>query len=231
MTTIHTPGAPYEPIALPNRTEVTAPERAQRAEAFFENMAKRHTVRDFAPTPVPQRVIAACIATAGRAPSGANHQPWHFCAVSDAGVKKRLRDAAEAQERAFYEGRAGEKWLEDLTPLGTNSDKSFLEIAPWVIVVFAERYGIHGNGESHKNYYVQESAGIATGFLLAALHHAGLSTLSYTPAPMGFLSEICARPENERPYMVIVAGLPAEDATIPKKSTVKKSLDEVASFL
>lgn len=226
-----TAAPPYEAIPLPDRRDFSDAEMAQRAKAFLAEMKTRHSVRDFSPRPVPRGIIADCIRTAGRAPSGANHQPWHFVAVGDPAVKARIRAAAEEEERAFYEGRGGEEWLSDLAPLGTDPDKPFLEIAPWLIVIFAERYRVGADRKIGKNYYINESVGIATGLLITALHHAGLATLTHTPNPMRFLNEICGRPENEKPYMILVTGHAAENATVPKHAKIKKPLEEIATFL
>jgi nitroreductase len=221
----------YEAIPLPDRREFSDSEMAARARHFLAEMKQRHSVRDFAPTPVPRQVIEDCLRAAGTAPSGANHQPWHFVAVADPAVKKRIREAAEAEEQAFYAGKAGEEWLRDLAPLGTDPQKPFLEAAPWLIVIFAERYRVDADHRIGKNYYIGESVGIATGLLITALHCAGLATLTHTPNPMRFLNEICGRPENEKPYMILVAGHAAENATVPKHAKVKKPLEEIASFL
>lgn len=199
-----------------------------RAASFRAELERRRTVRDYAPTPVPREIIADCIMAASSAPSGANMQPWHFVAVSDTDVKRRIRRAAEEEEREFYESRAPREWLDALAPLGTDADKPFLEVAPWLIVIFAERYGQLPDGRRVKHYYVQESVGIATGMLITALHNAGLATLTHTPSPMAFLNPILDRPENERPYLVLVTGYPAPDARVPV--ITKKSLDEVATF-
>lgn len=185
----------------------------------------------FSNAPVPREVIEEAILAAGTAPSGANHQPWHFVVVSSPELKQRIRTAAEEEERAFYAGKAGQEWLEALAPLGTDEDKSYLEIAPWSIVVFGQRKGGIHPGEKRQNYYVTESVGIACGLLLAALHKAGLATLTHTPSPMGFLRELCGRPDDEKPLMVIVAGLPASDATIPVHATLKKPLEQIATWL
>ncbi len=203
-------------------------EALARAEAFRGALAYRRSVRDFAATPVDRAVIAAAIRAAASAPSGANMQPWHFAAVSDTAIKRRIREAAEAEEREFYENRAGEEWLRALAPLGTDWQKPFLEAAPWLIVVFQQTYGVGDDGERIKHYYVPESLGIACGFLLAALHHAGLATLTHTPSPMGFLREILGRPQHERAVMIVVAGHPAVDATVP--AIDKKPFDTIASF-
>lgn len=197
-------------------------EMRERSRAFFEEISRRRTVRDYRPDPVPLEVIETCIAAAGRAPSGANHQPWHFCVVGDPKLKAEIRAAAEEEERAFYAGRAGDEWLEALKPLGTDPNKPFLEIAPWLIAVFAQKRGGVEPGQNFKNYYINESVGIACGFLLAALHHAGLATLTHTPNPMTFLTEKLGRPLTEKPYLLVVAGRPAPDALIPLHALKKK---------
>jgi len=203
-------------------------ERVRRAQAFEASMRARRSVRDVAATPVPRAIIESAIRTAGRAPSGANKQPWTFVAVGDPALKRRIRDAAEAEERAFYGGRATQAWLADLSPLGTDAEKPFLETAPWLIAVFARTYGALDDGRREKHYYVKESVGIATGFLLAALHTAGLATLTHTPSPMGFLREVLERPANEQAYVLVVTGVAAEGATVP--SIEKKPLDQIARF-
>ena len=202
---------------------------AARAKSFLDDIRRRHSVRDFSSEPVPQAVMEHCIAAAGRAPSGANHQPWHFCLVGDPSVKKAIRAAAEEEERAFYGGRAGEEWLEALAPIGTDADKPFLEIAPWLIAVFAQRRGGVETGMDKKNYYINESVGLACGFLLAALHHAGLATLTHTPKPMTFLNETLNRPATEKAFLLIVAGKPAHDAPIPNHALIKKPLADIMS--
>lgn len=199
------------------------------AQAFRAAISRRRTVRDFSAEPVPRSVIENCIMTAASAPSGANQQPWTFVCISDGETKRRIREAAEEEERAFYNGRAPEDWLEALAPLGTDADKPFLETAPWLIVIFAQRHGVAPDGKRIKHYYVPESVGIATGFLIAALHEAGLATLTHTPSPMGFLSEICGRPDHEKPVILLVAGLPAEGATVP--AIAKKEPDEVIVWI
>ena len=217
---------PY--TALP---ELTDGERIERARAFREDIAARRTCRMFAPTPVPRAVIEAAILAAGTAPSGANHQPWHFAVITSPDLKHRIRLAAEEEEAAFYAGKAGQEWLAALAPLGTDDDKSFLDIAPYLIVVFGQRRGGIDPGDDKQNYYVTESVGIACGLMLATLHKAGLATLTHTPSPMGFLRDICGRPASEKPLMIIVAGLPAEAATIPEYATRKKPLEQIASWL
>ncbi len=202
-------------------------EMESRAAAFAAEMNRRRTTRHFSDRPVPRAVIEHCIRTAGTAPSGAHQQPWHFVAVGDAALKRRIRDAAEEAERDFYSSAPAE-WLAALAPLGTDAVKAYLETAPWLIAVFAQRYGLHDDGSHRTHYYVSESVGIATGFLLAALHTAGLVSLTHTPSPMGFLREVLGRPEHERPVMLIVTGYPADDARVPRLE--RKPLEEIATF-
>lgn len=198
---------------------------------FRARIARRRTVRDFDPRPVARGVIEQALLAAGSAPSGANHQPWFFSVIQSAGARARIREAAESEERAFYADKAPQEWLDALAPLGTDPDKGFLETAPVLIAIFAQKRGGPRAGDSKKNYYVQESVGIATGFLIAALHEAGLATLTHTPAPMGFLSEICGRPESEKPFLLLVAGHPARDATVPVAALDKKPLDAIAAWI
>ncbi len=221
----------FRPLPLPDRVALPAGESLKAAEAFRDYMKKRHTVRDFSSEPVAEAVIAAAVSAAGSAPSGANHQPWHFVAVADPGLKAKIRAAAEAEERAFYEGGAGDEWLAALEPIGTGVSKPHLDEAPWLIVVFAQRYGVTGDGQRFKHYYVPESVGIATGFLIAALHHAGLSCLTHTPAPMKFLNGLLGRPEAEKPVMILATGIAAEGATVPEVAKIKKPLDEILTVL
>jgi nitroreductase len=221
----------YSALPLPDRFDLSDDEMRTRAEAFRETMKRRHSVRDFSDRPVPREVIEACVRTAGTAPSGANHQPWFFVAISDPEVKRRIRAEAEEEERRFYEGAAGDEWLKALEPIGTTAEKPHLEIAPWLIVVFAQRWGEFDDGRRFKNYYVPESVGIATGFLLAALHHAGLVALTHTPNPMKFLNGLLGRPASEKPMMIIVVGHPAENATVPAVAKIKKPLEEILSVL
>ncbi len=204
-------------------------EMRQRAADFYADLGRRRTVRDFSDEPVPREVIEDALRTAGTAPNGANMQPWHFAVVADAQIKRQIRQAAEEEERAFYNERAPEEWLEALAPLGTDWRKPFLETAPYLIAIFAQRYGMTESGRKVKNYYMQESVGIATGFLIAALHHAGLATLTHTPSPMDFLGQILGRPTNEKPFLLLVVGYPAADAQVPAIS--KKPLEEIASFV
>ena len=220
----------YDPLPLPDRSDLTDEQMAAAAQEFYEVMRKRHTVRDYCDRPVPREVIESCIRTAGTAPSGANHQPWHFVAISDQALKQRIREEAEEEERRFYAGGAGDEWIKALEPIGTNEVKEHLTVAPWLIVVFAQRWGQFEDGTRYKNYYVPESVNIATGFLLAALHHAGLSTLTHTPNPMRFLNDALDRPASERPTMIIAVGHPSDDATVPSVAKLKKPLEEVASF-
>lgn len=214
--------------ALPAYDDAT---RIARAEAFRAHMGARRTVRDYADRPVPRAVVEQALLTAGGAPSGANHQPWFFAVIESPEARRRVREAAEAEEREFYETKAPQEWLDALAPLGTDPDKSFLETAPILIAVFAQRRGGPRPGDQKKNYYVTESVGIATGLLIAALHDAGLATLTHTPAPMSFLSEICGRPLDEKPFLLLVAGHPAEDATVPIAALDKKPLDQIAAWV
>lgn len=205
--------------------------RIARAEAFRAHMGARRTVRDYADRPVPRAVVEQALLTAGGAPSGANHQPWFFAVIESPEARRRVREAAEAEEREFYETKAPQEWLDALAPLGTDPDKSFLETAPILIAVFAQRRGGPRPGDHKKNYYVTESVGIATGLLIAALHDAGLATLTHTPAPMSFLSEICGRPDDEKPFLLLVTGHPAKDATVPVAALDKKPLDQIAVWV
>jgi nitroreductase len=209
--------------------EYSLSEMAERAADCAREVARRRSVRDFSARPVPCAVIEDCLRAAGSAPSGANMQPWHFVVVSDPAVKRRVREAAEAEERAFYAGRAPDEWLAALAPLGTDWQKPFLEVAPYLIAVFAQAHGFGADGQKINHYYVQESVGIAVGFLIAALHHAGLATLTHTPSPMGFLRELLGRPVNERPYVLLVVGYPAPGAQVP--DIQRKALDEIATFI
>jgi len=201
----------------------------EEADAFLARMRRRRTVRDFSDRPVPREVIERCLLAAGTAPNGANRQPWHFVAVGDPGMKRRIREAAEEEEREFYGGRAPREWLAALEHLGTDEHKPFLETAPWLVVIFAESYEVADDGHHVKNYYVTESVGIATGMLVTALHHAGLATLTHTPSPMKFLNRLLDRPDNERPFLILVVGHPAEGATVPE--ITKKPLDRIATFV
>lgn len=220
----------YEPLALPDRVQLTPDQATKASKDFLAYMKKRHSVRDYANTPVPREVIENIIATAASAPSGANRQPWHFVAVADPDMKAQIRAAAEEEEKSFYDGGAGDEWLSALEPIGTGVEKPHLTDAPWLIVVFAERYGLNPDGSRYKNYYINESVGIALGFLIAAIHNAGLVCLEHTPNPMKFLNTLCNRPINEKPVMVIPVGYPTETATIPAAAKQKKPLNIVSSF-
>lgn len=204
-------------------------EMAQRATAFYQELSRRKTIREFASTPVAREVIEQCLMAAGTAPSGANHQPWHFVVVSDPTLKQKIRIEAEIEEREFYERRAPQEWKDALAPLGTDSNKPFIEDAPYLIAIFGQKNTLMDDGSSVKNYYVPESVSIATGFLITALHHAGLATLTHTPSPMGFLNQLLGRPENEKPYILLVVGHPAAHCMVP--NIRKKSLEQIASFL
>ena len=216
-------------IPLDGYPDYSDEEMNARAAAYSAYQTCRRTVRDFDTRDVPVDVIAHVLRVAGSAPSGANFQPWHFVVVRDAETKSKIREAAEAEERRFYEQRAPDAWLEALRPLGTDEKKPFLEAAPVLIAIFAERYAVHEDGSRRKNYYVDESVGIATGMLIAALHHVGLATLTHTPSPMGFLREILGRPSHEKPYLLLVVGHPAEHARVPDIS--RKTLGEIASYV
>lgn len=206
-------------------------DRIARTAAFRDHLRTRRTCRYFSDAPVPRAIIEAAIEAAGTAPSGANHQPWHFAVIASPALKAQIRAAAEEEERAFYAGKAGAEWLDALGPLGTDSDKPFLEAAPWLIVVFAQRRGGIDPGDDKQNYYVNESVGIATGFLLAALHAANIATLTHTPNPMRFLNRVCQRPATEKPVMIVVAGHAAPDATVPLHALRKKPLEQLSSWL
>ena len=217
-----------QPYVLPELPDTIA---LARARAFRDRLSLRRTCRQFSDDPVPRAIIETAIEAAGTAPSGANQQPWHFAAVSSLEMKRAIRLAAEKEERAFYAGKGGEEWLGAVAPLGTDWEKPFLEEAPWLIVVFAQRKGgIEEDGRS-QNYYVTESVSIACGMLIAALTEAGLATLTHTPSPMGFLRRICGRPEWEKPMMIIVAGHPAPDANVPAHALRKKPMAQIASWL
>jgi len=216
-------------IPLGGYTRYATHEMSKRAGDFYSEVDRRRTVREFSSRVPPRDVLDNCLRAAGTAPSGANMQPWHFAVVGDPEVKKRIRIAAEEEEREFYSSRAPQEWLDALGPLGTNPEKPFLETAPWLIGIFEESYGLLPDGRRVKHYYARESIGIATGILITALHHAGLTTLTHTPSPMGFLNEIMERPSNERAFLLLVVGYPAEDATVPDIG--RKSLDQFTSHL
>ena len=217
------PHVPHDFSLLPEE------EMETRAEAFYHDLDRRRSIRDFSDRPVPRRLVELAIRTASTAPSGAHKQPWTFVAVHDAEVKRRIREAAEEEERTFYEERATDEWLNALAPIGTDWRKPFLETAPWVVVLFAQTYGFGEDGEKEKHYYVQESCGIAAGMFIVALHRMGLATLTHTPSPMGFLNEILGRPKHERPFILFPVGYPADDATVPDLE--RKPLSEVAVWV
>ncbi len=222
--------AEFHPLEFLARSEA---DMIAAAEAFRSSMARRRTVRDYSDRPVPRAIVEHAIMTAGTAPSGANQQPWSFTAISNADIKQRIRDAAEEEEKAFYAGRAGDDWLDALAHLGTDWQKPFLTEAPWLIAIFAQRWGEDkqddGTLRKTKHYYVPESVGIATGFLIAALHQAGLATLTHTPSPMGFLNQICGRPDNEKAVILLVVGYPKDGCMVPR--IAKKQLDETTTWL
>ncbi|MCF2949200.1 nitroreductase family protein [Paraglaciecola aquimarina] len=218
-------------LPLTDFIEYPPAEMLQRSEQFYAGIKRRHSIRQFSDKSVAREIIENCIKAAGTAPNGANHQPWHFTAIHSPEIKAQVRQQAEAHEQGFYQGRAGKEWLQALKPLGTDANKPYLEHAPWLIAIFSKKHSEQENGNKQQNYYVHESVGIATGFLINALHHSGLVTLTHTPKPMSFLSKICKRPDNERPYMLLIAGYPAENANVPKHALNKKPLAEIASFL
>jgi iodotyrosine deiodinase len=220
------PSIPY--TALPAYDDAT---QVARAERFYAELKTRRTCRHFSDRVVPRAVIEQALLAAGTAPSGANHQPWHFAVIGSADKKQALRQAAEAEEAAFYNGKASQEWLDALAPIGTDANKPYLETAPWLIVIFGQRRGGINPGDDKQNYYVNESVGIATGFLIAALHDAGMATLTHTPNPMKFLNQLCDRPANEKPMMVLVVGHPAPEASAPVHATIKKPLDQISSWL
>ncbi len=214
-----------------NFHELPEAEMCARARAFREEMGRRRTVRDFSPRPVPREIIELVLRTAGTAPNGANLQPWHFVVVGDPAVKRRIREQAEAEEREFYAHKAPPAWIAALAPLGTDASKPFLETAPWLIAVFAVNSFADATGVRQHTYYAKESTGIACGFLIAALHQAGLATLTHTPSPMNFLNEICGRPAHEKPFLLLVVGYPAEGARVPVFAMQKKPLGEISTWL
>ena len=219
----------YEPISLTDFQFKSESEMETISNNHLLEMTSRHTIRDFSNKDVPFSIIKNCIKVACSAPSGANLQPWNFSLISSKLVKSKIREAAEIEEQKFYNDIKKDEWLKALEPIGTHADKPHLEVAPWLIVVFSERYSELQNGQKRKNYYVPESVGIATGFLITALHLSGLSCLTHTPNPMGFLSKICNRPSSNKASLILAVGYPAENANIPLASTIKKSFDEVVS--
>ena len=219
----------HKTVPLADYRAYPVEEMRQRVERFYADMARRRTVREFSDKPVPRDIIETALKAAGTAPSGANLQPWHFVVVGEAATKKKIREAAEAEEREFYEHRASPEWLAALEPLGTDSSKPFLETAPYLIAVFLQKYGRLDDGRKVKHYYPTESTGLATGMLITALHQAGLATLTHTPSPMKFLNEILGRPVSERPFLLLVVGYPADDARVP--DIERKNLDEFVTFV
>jgi nitroreductase len=217
----------FQPLS--SYIEYPVKEMEQRAVEFRQHMQRRRTVRQFSDQPVPRAIIEECLLTAGSAPNGANLQPWHFVVVSDPRVKREIRIAAEQEEREFYNRRAPQEWLEALSVIGTDENKPFLETAPYLIVIFGKNHSLLADGRRVKNYYVNESVGIAAGFLIAAIHNAGLVSLTHTPSPMGFLNAILNIPPSEKPFLILVVGYPAEDAQVPRIE--KKSLEEIATFI
>ena len=220
-----------EPRFVPLTTwrEYPVEEMRRRAAEYYADLARRRTLRQFSDRPVPREIIEDCLRAAGTAPSGANLQPWHFVLISDPEVKAKIRVAAETEEREFYSGRAPAEWLEALAPLGTDENKPYLETAPWLIAIFGKRYGHTAGGKKLTHYYVNESVGIATGFLISALHHAGLACLTHTPSPMGFLNDILDRPSSEKPFLLLVVGYPGEDARVPDIG--RKPLGEIVTVV
>ena len=214
-------------IPLEKYRRYSEQEMRDRARSFYEDIRRRRTVREFSDEPIPEGVIEECLAAAATAPSGANMQPWHFVVVRDPAIKRRIREAAELEEQEFYEHRASPEWLEALRPLGTDASKGFLETAPCLIAIFSQKFGLLPDGRKVKHYYPGESVGLATGFLLAALHHVGLATLTHTPSPMGFLNQILDRPRNEKPFLLLVVGYPDDAARVP--DIQRKALAEVVS--
>lgn len=219
--------ASFQPLS--SYIEYPVEEMRQRATDFRVHMQRRRTVRQFSDRPVPEEVITECLLTAGSAPNGANLQPWHFVVVTDPHVKHEIRVAAEQEEDEFYHRRAPQEWLDALSIIGTDENKPFLETAPVLIVIFGKNHSLLPDGRRVKNYYVNESVGIATGFLIAAVHTAGLVSLTHTPSPMGFLNNILHIPPDEKPFLILVVGYPAEDAQVP--NIAKKSLAEIATFM
>ncbi len=215
-------------VALETYHEYSPDEMASRAKSFYENIRRRRTVRDFSDREVDDAIVKDCILAAGTAPNGANLQPWHFAVIKSAETKKQIREAAELEEREFYERLAPQEWLDALAPLGTDSNKPFLEIAPYLIVIFSKATDVLDDGSVVKNYYSTESTGIATGMLITALHEAGLATLTHTPSPMKFLNQILDRPKNERPFLILVVGYPTEDAQVP--DITKKPIEDITSW-
>jgi nitroreductase len=221
----------HDTVPYPVLPPFSDAERIARSAAYYAGLKTRRSCRYFIEKAVPREVITNALLAAGTAPSGANHQPWHFAVIGSPEKKRALRAAAEAEEQSFYDSKASAEWLEALAPLGTNADKPYLETAPWLIAIFAQRRGGLHPGDDKQNYYVNESVGIATGLLIAALHDAGLATLTHTPNPMKFLNRLCDRPPNEKPVMLLVVGHAAPDARVPVHAIIKKPLEQISSWL
>lgn len=221
----------HDATPLDDFIEYPADEMLARSAAFYQDIKRRHSIRKFSDRPVDRAIIENCIKAAATAPSGANHQPWHFVAIANPEIKRQVREQAELHEQGFYDGRAGQEWLEALKPLGTDADKPYLQHAPWLIAIFSQKKGGIHIEDKQTNYYVHESVGIATGFLINALHSSGLATLTHTPKPMSFLNKICNQSDNERAFMLLVAGYPADDATVPNHARVKKAFNEICTIL
>ncbi len=216
-------------VPLPNYRECSHDEMIQRSGAFYADMQRRRSVRSFSDRPVPREIIENCLRAAGTAPSGANMQPWHFVVVSDPDIKQQIKEAAEEQERRFYNRAASQEWVQTIRPLGTDTHKPFLTTAPYLIVIFVQRYSLSPGGHKIRHYYVSESVGIATGILVTAIHQAGLVSLTYTPSRMDFLNDVLARPANERPFLILVVGYPSDDAVVP--DLARKPLEQIATFI
>ena len=221
----------YEAIPLPDRIEKNDKDTLDSIVNYRKIMEKRHTIRHFSNRKIQYKVIENAIKVAGSAPSGANHQPWHFTAISNQEIKSEIRKCAEGEEQKSYSGAAGDEWIKALEPIGTNFSKPHLEVAPWLIIVFAERYCFFKDGTKYKNYYVNESVGIATGFLISALHFSGLSILTHTPNPMLFLNKICQRPKNNKPVMILAVGYPSNNATVPQAAKIKKNITKILTII
>ena len=219
----------FRQIPLPSLPEYSSKEMKLRSRLFFDTLEKRRTIRNFSDKPIDKEIIENCIKVAGTAPSGANMQPWHFVIISDPVIKNKIRIAAEKEEKEFYKNRAPKEWLEALSPLGTDDKKSYLEVAPYLIAIFMKRYGNLPDGRKVKHYYGLESVGIATGMLITAIHNAGLASLTHTPSPMNFLNTILDRPENEKPYLLLVVGYPKKNAQVP--DIHRKKLSEISTFI
>ena len=221
----------YEPVLFPKMPKKSEKEIKALTKSLYQIFSFRRTIRNFSETPISEEVIQNCIKIAAMAPSGANHQPWHFVAISSSTIKMKIRNAAEKEEKKFYSSLNHDEWLRALEPIGTGPNKLHLEKAPWLIVIFAERYGIKTDGSTYKNYYVPESVGIACGFLISAIHQAGLYCLVHTPNPMKFLTKICNRPTSNKPVMILAIGHPAKEARVPYAATIKKPLKQILTIL